>query len=150
MLATAPTSEITVPCPMYYREGYEYWQQLPDGSLTIGGFRDQAGPSEWSLDARPTAPVQALLESFVRTHLGVSAPITHRWAACAGYTESGLPLLEQVREGVWALGGYSGTGNVIGALSGRAVVAAALDGNLAPARVLHGPEWRATTTGGRG
>jgi glycine/D-amino acid oxidase-like deaminating enzyme len=61
MLATAPTSEITVPCPMYYREGYEYWQQLPDGSLTIGGFRDQAGPSEWSLDARPTAPVQALL-----------------------------------------------------------------------------------------
>ena len=150
MLATAPTSEITVPCPMYYREGYEYWQQLPDGSLTIGGFRDLAGPSEWSLDARPTAPVQELLESFVRTHLGVSAPITHRWAACAGFTESGLPLLEQVREGVWALGGYSGTGNVIGALSGRAVVAAALDGNLAPARVLHGPEWRTTTTGGRG
>ena len=150
MLATAPTSEITVPCPMYYREGYEYWQQLPDGALTIGGFRDQAGPSEWSLDARPTAPVQELLESFVRTHLGVWAPITHRWAACAGYTESGLPLLEQVREGVWALGGYSGTGNVIGALSGRAVVAAALDGNLAPARVLHGPEWRTTTTGGRG
>lgn len=150
MLATAPTTEITVPCPMYYREGYEYWQQLPDGSLTIGGFRDQAGPGEWSLDATPTAPVQELLESFVRTHLGVAAPVTHRWAACAGYTESGLPVLEQVREDVWALGGYSGTGNVIGALSGRAVAAAALDGNLAPARVLHGPAWSTTVTGGRG
>lgn len=80
----------------------------------------------------------------------MACTVSLRWAACAGYTESGLPLLEQVREGVWALGGYSGTGNVIGALSGRAVVAAALDGNFAPARVLHGPEWRTTTTGGRG
>ena len=147
MLATAPTTEITVPCPMYYREGYEYWQQLSDGSLAIGGFRDQAGPGEWSLDATPTSTVQDLLEGFVRNHLGVTAPVTHRWAACAGYTESGLPVLEQVREGVWALGGYSGTGNVIGALSGRAVVAAALDGNLVPARVLHGPEWSTTVTG---
>ena len=150
MLATAPTIEITVPCPMYYREGYEYWQQLPDGSIAIGGFRDQGGPSEWSFDATPTSVVQDLLETFVRTHLRVTAPITHRWAACAGYTESGLPVLEQVREGVWALGGYSGTGNVIGALSGRAVVAAALDGNAAPARVLHGPEWSTTVTSGRG
>ena len=147
MLATAPTSEITVPCPMYYREGYEYWQQLPDGSIAIGGFRDQAGPSEWSLDATPTDTVQNLLEAFVRTHLGVTAPITHRWAACAGYTESGLPVLEQVREGVWALGGYSGTGNVIGALGGRAVVAAALDGNLEPARVLYGDDWSTTVAG---
>ncbi len=136
MLATAPTNEVVVPCPMYYREGYEYWQQLPDGSITIGGFRDKAGESEWSTDARPTAPVQQMLEAFVREHLGVTAPITHRWAACAGYTDSGLPIVEQVRENVWALGGYSGTGNVIGALTGRAVVAAALEGNSDPARLL--------------
>ena len=141
MLATAPTTEIVVPCPIYYREGYEYWQQLPNGALTIGGFRDQAGPREWSVDATPTAPVQAMLEAFVRSHLGVTAPVTHRWAACAGFTESGLPVLEQVREGVWALGGYSGTGNVIGALCGRAVVAAALDGDAAGVRLLLGDGW---------
>lgn len=86
----------------------------------------------------------------VLTHLGVTAPVTHRWAACAGDTESGSPVPGQVREGVWALGGYSGTGNVIGALSGRAVVAAALDGNSTPARVLHAGEWSTTVTGGRG
>ncbi len=141
MLATAPTTEIIVPCPMYYREGYEYWQQLPDGSIAIGGFRDHGGPSEWTLEATPTDAVQELLESFVREHLGVQAPITHRWAASAGYTESGLPVLEQVREGVWALGGYSGTGNVIGALSGRAVVAAALDGDYTGVRQLLGEGW---------
>jgi gamma-glutamylputrescine oxidase len=138
MLATAPTTERTVACPTYYREGFEYWQQTPDGCIAIGGFRDKAGESEWSHDAVPTNEVQGMLESFVRTQLGVTAPITHRWAACAGYTDTGLPVLQQVRDGVFAIGGYSGTGNLIGALCGRAVVALAVDGNAAPAELLVG------------
>jgi glycine/D-amino acid oxidase-like deaminating enzyme len=121
---------------MYFREGYEYWQGLPDGSIAIGGFRDKAGESEWCHDARPTEPVQSMLEAFVREHLGVFAPITHRWSACAGYSDTGLPVLEEARDGVWAIGGYSGTGNVIGALCGRAIVALAIDGDAAPARAL--------------
>jgi len=32
-----------------------------------------------------------------------------------------MPVLEEVRPDVWAIGAYSGTGNVIGALCGRAV-----------------------------
>ncbi|MES2525314.1 MAG: FAD-binding oxidoreductase [Gemmatimonadota bacterium] len=136
MLATAPTQERVVPCPMYYREGYEYWQGLPNGAIAIGGFRDKAGESEWSLDARPTEQVQGMLENFVREHLGVHAPISHRWAACAAYSDNGLPVLEETRDGVWALGAYSGTGNVIGALCGRAVVALAVDDDPSLARAL--------------
>jgi len=138
MLATAPTDEVTVPCPMYYREGYEYWQQTPDGRIAIGGFRDKAGDSEWSHDATPTAVVQGMLEAFLRTHLGVKAPVTHRWAACAAYSDTGLPVLQRVRDGVYAIGAYSGTGNVIGALCGRAVVALAVDDDPAPALALVG------------
>ena len=123
---------------MYYREGYEYWQQLPDGSITIGGFRDRAGESEWSVDAVPTERVQALLEQFVREHLGVHAPVTHRWAACAAYSTNGLPVLGEIREGVWVLGAYSGTGNVIGALCARATVERALDGNAQRMLLLTG------------
>jgi len=141
MLATAPTSEITVPCPMYYRDGYEYWQQLPNGSIAIGGFRDKGGEGEWTHDGAPGDVVQQHLERFLRAHLGVQAPITHRWAASAGYTGTGLPVIARVREHVWALGGYSGTGNVIGALSARAVVTAALDGDVQPIRVLLGDTW---------
>jgi glycine/D-amino acid oxidase-like deaminating enzyme len=143
MLATAPTNEITVPCPMYYRDGYEYWQQLPNGSIAIGGFRDKGGDGEWTHDGAPGDAVQQHLERFLREHLGVQAPITHRWAASAGYTSTGLPVIAQVREHVWALGGYSGTGNVIGALAARAVVAAALDGDLQPVRLLLGDSWGA-------
>ena len=141
MLATAPTGEITVPCPMYYRDGYEYWQQLPNGSIAIGGFRDKGGEGEWTHDGAPGDVVQQHLERFLRAHLGVQAPITHRWAASAGYTGTGLPVIARVREHVWALGGYSGTGNVIGALSARAVVTAALDGDVQPIRVLLGDTW---------
>ena len=50
MLATQPTTERVVPCPMYFREGFEYWQQLPNGSIALGGFRDQAGEGEWTTD----------------------------------------------------------------------------------------------------
>ncbi|MEQ1692962.1 MAG: FAD-binding oxidoreductase [Gemmatimonas sp.] len=143
MLATAPTTERVVNGPRYYREGYEYWQQTPDGCIAVGGFRDKAGDSEWSHDATPTPPVQAMLEDFLRTTLGVSAPITHRWAACAAYSDNGLPVLQQVRDGVYAIGAYSGTGNVIGALCGRAVVALAVDDDSTLAEVLVNPAPRA-------
>lgn len=136
MLATQPTTERVVPCPMYYREGFEYWQQLPDGSIALGGFRDRAGDDEWTSDTTPANPVQSMLEAFLRESLGVHAPISHRWAASAGYSSPGLPVVEETRDGVWVIGGYSGTGNVIGALCGRAIVAVALDGNSKPAQLL--------------
>ena len=139
MLATVPTTERIVPCPMYYREGYEYWQQTADGRIALGGFRDKAGASEWTHDAVPTTLVQQLLESFLRNTLQVHAPIAHRWAACAGYSDNGLPVIERVRDRVFAIGAYSGTGNVIGALAARAIVALACDGNPELVQALIGP-----------
>jgi glycine/D-amino acid oxidase-like deaminating enzyme len=138
MLATAPTAEVSVRCPMYYRDGFEYWQQLPDGRIALGGSRDRGGEEEWSTDAQPTPLVQDYLESFLRDRVGVQAPITHRWAACAAYTPTGLPVITQARPNVWALGGYSGTGNVIGAMAARAVAAAAMDGDDTGVRLLNG------------
>jgi gamma-glutamylputrescine oxidase len=121
MLATAPTNEVKIEFAVYARYGYEYWQQLPDGRITLGGFRDHALEPEWTHSTETTEFIQDRLTRFLREHLRVSAPITHRWAASVGYTESGLPIVEQVRPGVWATGGYNGTGNVMGALCGRAV-----------------------------
>lgn len=120
MLATAPAPEVNFTRPVYYRHGYEYWQQLPDGSIALGGFRDHALQQEWTADAEPTGFIQGLLEKFLRTHLKVTAPITHRWAASVGYTPDGLPILEEVQPKLWAVGGYNGTGNIVGSLSARA------------------------------
>jgi gamma-glutamylputrescine oxidase len=136
MLATAPTSELSLPRPVYARWGYDYWQQRPDGSIALGGARDLGGDAEWTDDTTPTEPVQNALERRLRERLGVRAPITHRWAASVGYTADGLPIAERVRQNVWAIGGYCGTGNVIGALLGRAAARAAALGDDALLRAF--------------
>ena len=84
MLSTAPTDEVAVPRPVYLRDGYEYWQQLPDGRIALGGFRDRGGAAEDTRDAEPGRAVQQALEHFLRTRLGVHAPVTRRWAASVG------------------------------------------------------------------
>lgn len=128
MLATAPTDELVTPFAVYSRYGYEYWQNTPTGGVALGGMRDRGGEAEWTANAAPSESIQSLLEAHLRERLGVSAPITHRWAGAVGYTEDGRPVFEQVRPGVWVIGGYSGTGNVVGAICGSAAAESALSG----------------------
>ena len=45
------------------------------------------------------------------------------WAASVSFSADGAPVCEEVRDGVFAVGAYSGTGNVIGAICGRAAAA---------------------------
>jgi glycine/D-amino acid oxidase-like deaminating enzyme len=125
MLATEPVAP-RWDRPVYLRDGYEYWQQLPSGEIALGGFRDLGGAEEETRSTETSAVVQDALERFLRDRLAVEAPVTHRWAASVGYTTDRLPFLGEVRPGVWACGGYSGTGNVVGALCARQVACAAL------------------------
>ena len=108
-----------MPRPVYARWGYDYWQQRPDGAIALGGARDVGGSAEWTHDTTTTVAVQDALERRLRERLGVQAAVTHRWAASVSYTRDDLPIARDVRGGVWAIGGYSGTGNVIGSLLGR-------------------------------
>ncbi|HEX2778117.1 MAG TPA: FAD-binding oxidoreductase, partial [Gemmatimonadaceae bacterium] len=62
MIGTAPATDVEYPRPVYSRYGLDYWQQLPDGRIVLGGFRDVGGEEEWTFDARPTLPVQRALE----------------------------------------------------------------------------------------
>jgi len=129
MLATAPTDEMRTRFAVYSRYGYEYWQQLDDGRVALGGMRDRGGEGEWTDVAEPAEPVQSLLEGHLRSRLAVQAAITHRWAGAVGYTPDGLPLFERVRPRVWAIGGYCGTGNVVGAICGRAIAQVVVGGH---------------------
>lgn len=128
MLSSAPAPEVHIPRPVYRRWGYDYWQQLPDRRVVIGGCRDQFGDEEWTTDSTPSAAVQSQLEDVLRRVVGVRAPVSHRWAASVSYSSSILPVLAEVRPRVWAIGGYSGTGNVMGALYGRIVARLAVTG----------------------
>ena len=126
MLGTAPLPRL-FDRPVYLRDGYEYWQQLPDGRLVLGGFRDVGGASEETSSTETSAVVQGALDGLL-ARIAPAAAVTHRWAASVGYTSDALPFLGEVRQGVWAAGGYCGTGNVIGALCARQLVSNVVGG----------------------
>ena len=120
MLATAPTTDVVVARPVYARSGLDYWQQLPDGRVLLGGGRDVGGEAEWTQGrpwgARTSAPVQAHLERLLRADIGTAAAVEHRWTGVVGFTDDHLPVLAEPEPGLLAVGGYSGTGNLVGPL----------------------------------
>ena len=133
MLATAPIEDASrLPCPVYGRWGYDYAQQLPDGRLFVGGGRDRFVDDEWTADADPSEPVQAYIETVAERMAGQPVQVTHRWAASVGFTSDDRPLCTMVAEGVVAIGGYNGTGNLVGPVAARAAVALVLDGTAPP------------------
>jgi glycine/D-amino acid oxidase-like deaminating enzyme len=53
----------------------------------------------------------------------VTARVTHRWVGIVGYTDDLLPFVGEVpgSPGLYAAGGYSGHGNVLGYLAGKRI-----------------------------
>ncbi|MDT4937972.1 MAG: gamma-glutamylputrescine oxidase [Pseudonocardiales bacterium] len=127
MLATAPVPPGRLPCPVYGRWGFDYAQQSVDGRLFVGGGRDRFVDDEWTTDAQPTARVQRHIETVAVRMAGRRIEVTHRWGASVGFTADGRPLCARVDDDVIAVGGYNGTGNVVGPIAARAAVALAVD-----------------------
>ena len=65
MLATEPLGERLFPCPIYARWGYDYFQQLPDGRVVIGGRRDTDLEGETTREERPTDQIQGRIEAYL-------------------------------------------------------------------------------------
>jgi gamma-glutamylputrescine oxidase len=111
MLATEPAPQ-ALDRPVYVRNGHEYAQQLPDGRVTLGGFSDLDGAASWTDQVASNPAVQARLDAYLRDELLVDARVTHRWVGLVGYAENQLPTAGAVGDGLYALGGYNGTGHV--------------------------------------
>ena len=128
VIATAPLPERLFECPHYARHGFDYWQQLPDGRIVLGGFRDFSILTEMTNEETTTQPIQDALDAFLVELLGEMPTITHRWAGIFGLTQDLLPLVGRVPgyDGVWVAAGYSGHGNVLGFMSGGLVARALL------------------------
>jgi gamma-glutamylputrescine oxidase len=141
MIATEPIAERLFECPHYGRHGFDYWQQLEDGRITAGGFRDVDLTTEFTADEVTTSTIQDALEDFVAGIVGRRLRVTHRWAGIFGLVLDFLPVVGQVpgQEGVWICGGYSGHGNVLGFMCGD-LVARAMVGEPSPELCLFDPE----------
>jgi gamma-glutamylputrescine oxidase len=128
VIATEALPERLFDCPHYARHGFDYWQQLEDGRIVLGGFRDFSILTEMTDDETTTQPIQDALDAFLVELVGEPPTVTHRWAGIFGLTQDLLPLVGPVpgHDGVWVAAGYSGHGNVFGLLCGELVAGALL------------------------
>jgi gamma-glutamylputrescine oxidase len=141
MIATAPLHDRVADGLVYARWGFEYFQQLPDGRLLAGGFGDLDGERSYTAREQGSPAVWERLERYVRDDLGLEdAAVTHRWVGVVSYGDDGRPFAGAVpgRPGLHALGGYSGHGNLLGWIAGRAVADAIATGS-APDLALLAP-----------
>jgi gamma-glutamylputrescine oxidase len=135
VLVTGPLNRVLYPRPHYSRHGFDYWQQLPDGRLVIGGQRDASLDTEWTAVEETTPLIQERIAQLAAALVGGRPRVTHRWAGIWGTSADGRPLVGRVpgEDRVWVAAGYSGHGNVIGFLAGDLVARAILgDGPLEP------------------
>src|SRR5262249_46859380 len=134
VIASEPLDRVLYDRPHYARQGFDYWQQLPDGRILVGGFRDGSILDELTDVGETTATIQSSLASCLDGLVGEEVPVTPRWAGIFGLTQDLLPLVGPVpgRDGrLWVAAGYSGHGNVLGFGCGE-LVADALLGRDSP------------------
>ena len=141
VIVSEPIDCVLYDKPHYARQGFDYWQQLPDRRVLLGGFRDVSILDELTDVEQMTATIQDSLESFLGELIGETPRISHRWAGIFGLTQDMLPLVGRVpgRDGLWVAGGYSGHGNVLGFACGELVADAIVGETSSPQLQLFDP-----------
>ncbi len=138
MIATEPVGEQLFPCPCSGDHGYQYWRQLEDGRLVVGGWRNYSFETEYSADETPHETVQRRLDSFVHETLDLpQLRIERRWAGIMAFSKDSLPLVGRL-PGVphcYICGGYTGHGNAY-ALQCARIISKLVQGRSHPDDVM--------------
>ncbi len=141
VIVSEPLDRVLYDRPHYARQGFDYWQQLPDRRIVLGGFRDVSIMDELTDVEEMTPVIQESLERFMGELIGETPRISHRWAGIFGLTQDMLPLVGRVpgHDGLWVAAGYSGHGNVLGFACGELVADAILGDVSSPQLALFDP-----------
>jgi glycine/D-amino acid oxidase-like deaminating enzyme len=103
--------------------GYEYFRQLRNGRIVIGGFREKYADKEMGYSDETTKEVQQGLYDFLTTSFpelkGVK--VSHRWAGIMGFSRDGLPIIGALPTNppVIASVGFTGHGMGYGFVLGK-------------------------------
>ena len=131
VIATEPIHERILPSPCSAEEGYQYWRQLQDGRLIVGGWRSRSPETEFhTYDETPYEGIQQHLDAFVHETLDLpDVKIATRWAGIMAFTSDNLPLAGQLPgvNNCYICGGYTGHGNAFAINCARLVSELAME-----------------------
>ncbi len=113
ILVTEPVPPLLA-APCYANFVLDYFRQLPDGRVLIGGFRQLEKEREVGTADEPNERIHAALEAFLERHFAplVGKRVDYRWAGIMGFSADGLPLIGALpgRPNVYFCGGFTGHG----------------------------------------
>lgn len=113
ILVTAPV-EPFLEAPCYANFVLDYFRQLHDGRVLIGGFRQLARETEVGTADVLNPEIHEALEGFLARHFpqleGVA--IDYRWTGTMGFSADGLPMVGALpgKTGLYIIGGYTAHG----------------------------------------
>lgn len=100
--------------PCYANFYLDYFRQLANGALLIGGFRQLQSDSEKGFSDHTSETIQQALHEFVKKHLPKVAnkKVTHRWSGVMGFSQDGEPMIGSLPSDpqCFFLGGFTGHG----------------------------------------
>ena len=112
------------------RRGWDYAQQAADGTLVVGGERDEEVERLRHWEEVTVDRDQAWIESWIRRVLEVEPEVVARWAGVLSQTVDGFPFVGALpgRDArVLCCGGWGGAGNVLGFTCGALIADLARD-----------------------
>jgi glycine/D-amino acid oxidase-like deaminating enzyme len=132
VLVTQPLKKNILDRLCYANYGWEYFRQLPDKRLLLGGCRELHFAEEVGYVDMVTQPVQNSLEHYLKDRFPdvAGVHIDYRWAGIMGFTQDGLPLVGELahKPRVFYAVAMNGHGLGYGPALSRVLVELALDG----------------------
>lgn len=117
MLAAKAPSISELRNAYYMNRGDEYLRSGPSGELLMGGARSSEPETESGDHGGIDPTVQAKLEWWLSTLLGVEYEVTDRWSGVMGFAPSHLPVVGPLDDPrIWVCAGFTGHGMSLGHL----------------------------------
>jgi gamma-glutamylputrescine oxidase len=99
-----------------------YWRMTDPEHLIIGGKRLMDEVEENSDFEKINPKVQRALEDYLRSQLGLTFDVHHRWAGIMGFTQTELPMIQtSFHPGCFVAAGFSGHGMGMGFHAAREI-----------------------------
>ena len=122
--------------PCYANFVLDYFRQLPNGQMLIGGFRQESQSQDVGYENITDEATQNALHDFIKKYIPQckDVKVSHRWAGIMGFSKDMQPVIGPVSGDpqTWVVGGFTGHGLGLAFMSGKVLAEALMEGKEVP------------------